>query len=230
MGNWWVQEAWSVSPVLLVSWVVWVIGSIVLHELAHGWAALACGDRTPIETGHMTLNPVVHMGPNSLIAFAILGIAWGMMPVNPDRFRRRYDDVIVSFAGPLMNLLLAALCLAALVLWVAIGQGQLGSWRPTEPLYPNVRLFLFCGLGLNITLALFNLLPVPPLDGSRILGALVPPIARLWQSPNAGIAVILLFLAVFLFAGDAVFRFGFGAASDLIDWALLTFLGLRPIP
>src|SRR5262249_8984123 len=105
--NWWVAEIWNQSPVLLVSWIVWVIGSIVLHELAHGWAALWCGDRTPIETGHMTWNPLVHMGQMSLLMFALVGIAWGQMPVDPSRFRGRYDDAKVALAGPLMNLALA---------------------------------------------------------------------------------------------------------------------------
>ena len=80
--GWWVTDALSVSPVLLISWVVWVIGSIVLHELAHGWAAISRGDRTPIERGHMTWNPLIHMGGMSLLVFAVVGIAWGMMPVN----------------------------------------------------------------------------------------------------------------------------------------------------
>lgn len=77
MQGWWVATIWETSPFLLLGWIVWVIGSITLHELAHGWAAIRCGDRTPIETGHMTANPIVHMGPMSLIVFGLFGIAWG---------------------------------------------------------------------------------------------------------------------------------------------------------
>ncbi|VAX40844.1 hypothetical protein MNBD_PLANCTO03-1356, partial [hydrothermal vent metagenome] len=86
-GGWWVEVYWQQDKVLLVSWVFWLFVSIVLHELAHGFAAIRCGDRTPIELGHMTPNPLVHMGPASLIAFALFGLAWGSMPVNPSRFR-----------------------------------------------------------------------------------------------------------------------------------------------
>src|SRR5687768_7769180 len=82
-GSWWVTEALAAGgPVYVYSWVVIVVGSIVLHELGHGWMAIRLGDRTPLETGHMTWNPVVHMGMYSLVVFALIGIAWGMMPVD----------------------------------------------------------------------------------------------------------------------------------------------------
>lgn len=109
MTSWWVTSVLD-SPgggILLFSWVVWVIGSIVLHELGHGWAAIACGDDTPRRERHMTLNPLVHMGWPSLLLFAILGMAYGRMPVNPANFKSPWDDVIVALAGPMMNVLLA---------------------------------------------------------------------------------------------------------------------------
>ena len=77
MDGWWVADMWSESPARLISWVFWVILSVTLHELAHGVAALWQGDRTPEETGHMTWNPLVHMGQWSLIMFVLVGIAWG---------------------------------------------------------------------------------------------------------------------------------------------------------
>ena len=88
MDQWWVHAAyyqggWS----YVAAWVFWVLFSISLHELAHGWAALWQGDQTPRELGHMTWNPWVHMGPWSLGMFALIGIAWGLMPVQPARFR-----------------------------------------------------------------------------------------------------------------------------------------------
>ncbi|MBT5381502.1 MAG: site-2 protease family protein, partial [Phycisphaerae bacterium] len=91
-----------------MSWIFWVLLSITLHELAHGWAAIWEGDKTPIETGHMSANPVVHMGRFSLIVFALIGFAWGLMPVRPWRFRHgRLGEAIVAIAGPAMNLALA---------------------------------------------------------------------------------------------------------------------------
>ena len=70
---------------VIVGWLFWIIASITLHELAHGWAAVARRS-TPRALGHMTASPMVHMGPMSLIALALVGIAWGAMPVNPQNF------------------------------------------------------------------------------------------------------------------------------------------------
>ena len=87
--------------------VVTVIISIVLHELAHGWAAIWQGDDTPKMAGHMTADPMVHMGGMSLLMLALVGMAFGAMPVNPRNFRSRFGDALVSAAGPAMNFLLA---------------------------------------------------------------------------------------------------------------------------
>ncbi len=107
--RWWVHELWQAGMVVeLVSWIVWVLFSIVLHELAHGWAALWQGDDTPRRLDRMTINPLVHMQGMSLIAFAIIGIAWGVMPTDPSRYRwGRRGRVVVSGAGPAMNVGLA---------------------------------------------------------------------------------------------------------------------------
>ncbi len=75
------------EPIHFFRIVVIVIFSITFHELAHGWAAMSQGDNTPQQTGHLTLNPVVHMGKESLIFLCLMGIAWGQMPVNPSKFR-----------------------------------------------------------------------------------------------------------------------------------------------
>lgn len=117
--------AWEESPAVLVSWVFWVIVSIVLHELGHGFTAIRAGDRTPIELGHMTPNPIVHMGRSSLIAFALFGFAWGAMPVNPSKFRGPYDRLKVSGAGPAVNVGLAVVCGLACGVWVALTRGHL---------------------------------------------------------------------------------------------------------
>jgi Zn-dependent protease len=112
-----VSDLYQENPVALASWVFWVIASIVLHELGHGIAAIRSGDRTPIDTGHMTWNPLVHMGPISLLCFAILGFCWGAMPVDPSRFRGRYDEAKVAAAGPCMNFGLAITCAVLYAVW-----------------------------------------------------------------------------------------------------------------
>jgi Zn-dependent protease len=207
-SGWWVAEILhspGQGPPVLVSWIVLVIGSIVLHELAHGWAALRLGDTTPRDTGHMTWNPLVHMGPWSLIVFAVIGIAWGAMPVDPGRIRGRHGDAIVAAAGPAMNLLLATISLVGLVLWSAFA-ARLGA---TDPLRSNLETFFYLGALLNLVLAGFNLMPVLPLDGGRIASSLSPDYERLAMSENGRWLMIggfiLFFLVVFdwLWAGAA---------------------------
>jgi Zn-dependent protease len=189
--GWWVTDALDAHPMLLVSWVFWVIFSITLHELAHGWAAIRRGDRTPIELGHMTMNPIVHMGPFSLVVFAVVGIAWGAMPINPSRLRGRHAEAFVAVAGPMMNISLA------LVAGVATGV-LLRYTEPTEGVLYNLWIFCSVGCWLNLLLAGFNLVPAPPLDGSRIFASFVPAYRRLVEGEHAMALMILVFALVFL--------------------------------
>ncbi|MEL6497870.1 MAG: site-2 protease family protein [Planctomycetota bacterium] len=218
LDGWWVPRMIDMfGPVGLVSWAVIVIGSIVLHELAHGWAAIRQGDATPQYTGHMTWNPLVHMGQTSLILFAVLGIAFGAMPVDPSRFRGRYGSAYVAAAGPAMNVLLAGV-FVVVGGFVSAYSKQLG-----DPLGPNLFMFCYLAVLLNITLALFNMIPVPPLDGSKILGDFVPSYERLFQNENGQWVGLGLFLLVFFFAGRFIFApgdfvadAGISAIADLL--------------
>lgn len=200
MNGWWVLNAWQVNPAYLLAWVFWVIFSITLHELGHGWAALRQGDRTPLYSGHMTWNPLVHMGTNSLLMFALCGIAWGAMPVNPANFRSRYGDAIVSFAGPLVNLLLAALCLAGVYLFVKLQfNGDLRAAWPHAGF-----TFLYTGLRLSLILFILNLMPIPPLDGSRILGDFVPAFRRIFHGEQGAVLATIGTILVFFVLGRQI--------------------------
>lgn len=179
----WIQSLWNsgqFGPALVISWIAWVIVSITMHELAHGWVAIRRGDTTPIDTGHMTWNPLVHMGPWSLIMLLLVGIAWGAMPVDPTRIRGRHGEALVLIAGPAMNLLLAILAFIGLALWEPIA-ARAGV---QDPLLSNFVWFFKTGVMLNIVLMLFNLLPVPPLDGGRILAHYSRGFASFVYSPN----------------------------------------------
>ncbi|MBC7834130.1 MAG: site-2 protease family protein [Phycisphaerales bacterium] len=217
-SNWWVTGALeSGGPIWLFSWIFWVICSITLHELAHGWAALRRGDTTPIDTGHMTWNPIVHMGPTSLIMFALLGLAWGAMPIDPTRMRGRFAEAFVAVAGPVMNLLLAAACILVLGPWIVFGEGEI-----PEPALSNFRKFLIAGAGLNIVLAVFNMLPVPPLDGSRVLANFYRPYERFIDSEQGRIMSLVAFVLVFMFSGGIIFEIGFsGALAITTEYVLL---------
>lgn len=218
MGSgWWVAETLhdtNRGPAFLVSWIVLVIGSIVLHELAHGWAAIRLGDTTPRDTGHMSWNPLVHMGPFSLIVFAVVGIAWGMMPVDPSRLRGRYAEAWVAVAGPAMNIVLAVVSFVCLVAWASVSN----RFGVGEPLRSNLETFFELGAVLNLVLAVFNLVPVFPLDGGRIAACFSEGYRRLAFGENGQWIMIGGFILFFWFG------FGYVAAGSWVT--VLTLKGL----
>lgn len=201
--NWWVTDVLNFQgPAVLVSWIVLVLGSIILHELGHGWAAIRSGDQTPIYTGHMTWNPLVHMGSTSLIVFALAGIAWGQMPVDPSRFRRRKDDAFVAFAGPAMNLGILLICLILGSLWIAFADGKV-----PERAFNNIDSFFCLAVKLNVVLLVLNLIPVPPLDGSTILATYSQGYRNLLRNPNASMIGLLVFVVIFFKFGRFIWTF-----------------------
>jgi len=186
--------------------VVTVIISIVLHELAHGWAAIWQGDDTPRQMGHMTADPMVHMGGMSLLMLAVVGIAFGAMPVNPHNFRSRYGDALVSAAGPAMNFLLALMAYIGLAIWL-----KTAGVAPEGPMR-NGQVFLTVFGFINIALGIFNLLPVPPLDGSTVLGNFVPAYRRWIDSLGNP---MFLFFILFIVLMNAPFQYHpFGIAMQ----------------
>lgn len=138
-----------------------VIPSICLHEYFHAQTALWMGDDTAAYHGHLTLNPLRQMGWMSILTFLIIGIAWGMVPVNRGRLSRK-GAVLVSLSGPLTNLALFVLATAGLVLMLFLKKG--GTVFP-ELLY-SYCLFLAV---YNLVLFFINMLPVPGLDGWGVL-------------------------------------------------------------
>lgn len=229
MGTgWWVADFLrAFGPAFVIAWAFWIIFSICLHELSHGWAAIALGDRTPIESGHMTFNPLVHMGGMSLVAFALIGIAWGAMPINPARLRGRYAEAIVALAGPAMNLVLAGTSLGLLALWLGFIEGQWAGGVSLPDAARRNMIYLFrLGLMLNLLLALFNLLPVMPLDGGRVLANLSPEYRRIFEGERGAYIMIAVLVLLFMFAGRVIIPFSFDLAID-IEAKVLGLLGLQ---
>lgn len=216
--NWWVHQYWEYpGPVWLISWVFWVVLSITLHELAHGWAALWQGDETPRRLGRMNANPLTHIPPMAWLMFAIVGITWGLMPTDPSRYRwRRRGRIVVAGAGPAMNILLAIVSLTLGVLLARYGP-QAGD------LAANLRTFFLVGGMLNLVLAAFNLLPIPPLDGSSILMGLSLRVWRLYQNPQAQMVGLFIVLAIFI-SGIGVIIFDAAIATSLWYQNLLSSL------
>ena len=172
-----------------------VLVSLTLHELAHAWVAWRLGDPTARDQGRLTLNPLVHLDPLGTTmfiltaVFANLPFGWARpVPVNPGYFRRPKEGMaIVAAAGPAMNFLLALLCLAV-IRHVDLG---LQALEVAENAYI-----------VNVVLGLFNLIPVPPLDGSRIIGVFMDraTYARWIQLDQFG--MLLVFGAFFIFQDE----------------------------
>ncbi|MEM7756672.1 MAG: site-2 protease family protein [Cyanobacteria bacterium P01_A01_bin.40] len=173
------------DPLFYVRVVVILILSISLHELGHGLAALSQGDDTPRKEGHMTLDPVVHMGVHSLFFLAFAGIAWGQMPVNPRQFRNpKWGSILVAAAGPLTNILLGMLGM------LIINITRYFYWDRVISLE-----FFYLVAKFNFALCLFNLIPIPPLDGFRIASELFPSIKQLGRSQMGLALFMILFIS-----------------------------------
>lgn len=209
--SWWVSEWFAINPVFLVSWVIWVVGSITLHELGHGYVAVRCGDDVPIHSGHMTLNPLVHIPGMAWIMFAIFGFTWGLMPVNPSNFRGRYDEAKVAFAGPLVNLSLCVACLLLDVIWLKVG-AAIG-----DPFHKNVHTFLWCGVMINMMGFVFNLIPIPPMDGSRILGDFFPKYNEIWRSERGSVIALVAFAVLFFYGSSKIWALVIFASALLVQ-------------
>jgi Zn-dependent protease len=157
------------EPESFVAFLVAVIVGLTFHEFSHAAVATLQGDQTARSQGRLTLNPVVHLDPLGSIALLIAGFGWARpTPVTPARLRyRRLGMVLVALAGPAANLVLALVSAIALgILDPPVGATLNGNFSVN--LLSNLVIW-------NVLLGVFNLLPIPPLDGSTLLTVLLPP-------------------------------------------------------
>ncbi|MEZ4485297.1 MAG: site-2 protease family protein [Syntrophotaleaceae bacterium] len=174
--------------------------AIVMHEVAHGYVAERLGDPTARMLGRLTLNPLKHLDPFGLLVLFLVGFGWARpVPVNPLNFKRpRRDMIWVALAGPMTNLALAVLSAVALRLLLRwpVDAPHLGAFQMSfgEP------LILMAGFSLyiNLLLAALNLLPVPPLDGGRIVTGLLPEPQAQWLTRLEPFGFFILILLVFV--------------------------------
>jgi Zn-dependent protease len=143
--------------------------ALPLHECAHGYVAYLLGDDTAKNQHRLTLNPLRHLDPIGAICILIFSFGWAKpMPVNPYNFKnRKLDMAVTAIAGPLTNLVIAFISL----LLLAVGLKFMGS---TGPFTYLVIVFVGIFAEINIMLCIFNLIPIPPFDGSRLLAVLLP--------------------------------------------------------
>lgn len=188
------------QPLFFASVLFTVVLSITLHELAHGWMAIRLGDDTPRRLDRMTINPIVHMGLWSIIALLLMGIAWGSMPIDRSRLRGRYAQAKVAFAGPEVNLILAMIVLTALGIGARYEPRLLFEPTMDDHVWSNTGLFLRVFGFTNLLLFVFNLLPLPPLDGSHILANLNRGYDNFISDPSNGGALMIMFCFAFIVA------------------------------
>ncbi len=194
--------------------VALLIPAVILHEVAHGLVAFRLGDTTARDAGRLTLNPLRHLDPvGSLAVPAMLAAAgqnvfgWARpVPVNPSGFARPVEGMAVTaLAGPATNLLLALLV------------GRLGPFHQSgDTIFleqPGLAGRMLLGfVVVNAALAVFNMLPIPPLDGSRLLPLVLPPAGRRLYARAAPFGFVVLILLVFVFDGALAFL------GDWIRW------------
>lgn len=170
--------------------------ALTVHELAHGWTAWKLGDPTAKNAGRLTLNPISHLDPLGALLFIVANIGWAKpVPVNPSYFRNPQKGMlVVALAGPGSNLLLAIASAILAQLVAALFQLRV---VPTSFLAPALNMVI-ASVWINIMLTVFNLLPVPPLDGSKVLMGLLPPDAARSYAQLEPYGFILLLLLSYL--------------------------------
>ena len=167
-----------------------LIVAITIHEFSHAWAAEHLGDPTPRLQGRLTLNPLAHLDPIGTILLILVHFGWGK-PVQFDPFNLRNprrDGALISIAGPISNILLATMCSLILRL----------------PMPMIIAAFLVQLLYMNVILAIFNLVPIHPLDGFKIVEGFLPEAqAREWHELERFGVIFLVFLLFPMFGGTA---------------------------
>ncbi|MFL5577079.1 MAG: site-2 protease family protein [Gemmatimonadaceae bacterium] len=178
-----------VAPVLLLS--------VIAHEIAHGYAALSQGDPTAKQLGRLTWNPIKHVDPwMTVLLPALLLLTNGPVlggakpvPVNPRNYRNyKRGDILVSLAGVAANLLIAICCALLMALVGVAGRGSPAGGGVSALL----QAMLFYGVWVNLSLILFNLLPIPPLDGSHVVKYLLPPAVSLQYQRIGFFGIVIL--------------------------------------
>lgn len=204
----------GLQPEVLLGRLLVIILGIPIHEWAHGWMAHLLGDETPELEGRLSLNPLTHLDPVGTLLILLTGFGWGRAArVNPYRMWRvknpRTGMALTALAGPLSNLLQAVL----LALPFRLGLLALLPAAQADKL----EMILFWAILVNIGLAVFNLLPVPPLDGSRVLAGVAPPRVADFIERLEPVAPFILLAVLFVLPMLGI---------DLVNWLMTPLFNL----
>lgn len=192
-----------------------ILFSLTIHEYAHAYIAYKLGDDTAKNQGRLTLNPLVHLDPFGTLLLIIAHFGWAKpVPVDPRNFKNPKKDMLyVAIAGPISNILTAVVCVVLLkyLLTTYVSVDVLPSYF--EPVLVALVWLIFIG----VVLAVFNMLPIPPLDGSRVMYGILPEsLAKKYRSVET--YGILLLFALFIFGGNIL--------GYIINYPVLLFIKL----
>ena len=199
----------GLTPDILLARLLVVVLCIPIHEWAHGWVATLLGDTTPEREGRLSLNPFTHLDPVGTLLILTTGFGWGRAArVNPNLMRKapspRIGMALSALAGPFSNLVQAVVLAVILRLGVTqLAYSSLQQW---------VARVIFYAIAVNIGLIVFNMLPIPPLDGSRVLAGVAPPSVADFIESLEPIAPYLLLGVLFILPMIGI---------DLISWLTL---------
>jgi Zn-dependent protease len=198
------------DPIAFIAFVVAVILGITVHEFMHAYAAHRLGDDTGRLMGRMTLNPLAHFDLFGTVLLVVAGFGYGKpVPFNESRLRNSSSVALVALAGPAANFVIAALCAIPL---------RFGAADPFGGAYTEILAFV---VYFNCVLGIFNLVPIPPLDGSNVVYGLLPPRQQYtWRQFQQYGPMVLLLL---LFVGQRIlFQIVFGPAQSIANFLVGT--------
>lgn len=191
----------NLNPATLISRIIILLTAFSVHEFAHAWTANYFGDSTPRINGRLTLNPLAHLDPMGSLMLILAGFGWAKpVPVNPYTLRQRAPSALmwVALAGPLSNFLMAALAAIPFQLnLITLDDLYTSFAAQATSILPTAAGFLWDFISINLVLMLFNLIPLPPLDGDKIADFFMPDrwrdqMARI--RPYGPMILILMFM------------------------------------